>query len=177
MSRENPAMDEESKTERLVADLKRRRAEVKVVEVDEEKIKLVIFTLSNEYYAFPGKNIKEILRVDKITYVPGSPDIILGIINSRGDIESVLDIHKFLGFPSSKITPASRIMIAAEEGVRSGIFVDSVEDVVDVSVGLILPPLSTLDNSLRELITGQTTYNHRNVTVLDVGKALGMLTV
>ncbi len=148
----------------------------KIVAVDEKKVELVIFSLLEDYYAFIGSDIKEILPVESISYVPGSPDFILGIINVRGDIESVFDIHKFLGLPDVKIVRNSRIAIADKDGVRSAILVDSVEDVINVPANSIKPPISTLDKFIQEFVLGETTYNKKNVTVFDIGKIFGKLT-
>lgn len=90
------------KSDRILAEVKRRKSQEKIVDVDEEKVKLVIFSLLSDYYAFHGSDVKEILPLGKITYVPGSPDFILGIINVRGDIESILNIHNFWGYRTQK---------------------------------------------------------------------------
>jgi len=168
-------MDDKSKHEGILAEARKRREEARIVEVEEEKIKLVIFSLSGESYAFAGKDIREILRFEKITYVPGSPQTILGIINVRGDIESVLNVHKLLGLPDSHPTTNSRIVIATSEGIRSGILVDSVEDVTDVPASSIQPPIATFDKSIKEFVVGVTDYHGGSVTVLGVGKVLGKL--
>lgn len=134
------------------------------------KIKLVFFTLLNHYYAFHGDDVKEILPWGKITYVPGSPDFILGIINVRGDIESVLDIGKLMGLPRREATSTSRIIIAAKDNIHSGILVDSVADGIDVPQHTIQPPLLNVQPSLRDFITGETNYSDTSAIVLDVGK-------
>ena len=168
-------MDDQSKHEWILAEAGRRREEAKVVGVEEDKIKLVIFSLLGELYAFAGKDIREILRFEKITYVPGSPQIILGIINLRGDIESVLNIHKLLGLSDSRPMANSRILIATSESARTGILVDSVEDVTDVPISFIQPPIATFDKSIKEFVVGVTDYHGRSVAVLGVSNVLNKL--
>lgn len=148
----------------------------KIMTADAKRVELVIFSLLEDYYAFIGSDIKEILSVGNITHVPGSPDFILGIINVRGNIESVFDIHKFLGLPDVKIVQTSRIVIADKNSIRSAILVDSVEDVINVSANSVKPPISTLDKSIQEFVIGETIYNKKNVTVFDIGKIFGKLT-
>lgn len=168
-------MDEKNKN--ILAQARKRREEARIIEVEEEKIKLVIFSLAGDFYAFAGEDIKEILRVEKIAFVPGSPQIILGVINVRGDIESVLNIHKLLGLPDSQPTPNSRIIIAASAEVRSGILVDTVEDVTDVPAGSVQPPIATFDKSLKEFVVGVTEQGGHNVTILGIKNILGKLKV
>lgn len=167
---------DKNKSDLILAEVKKRKNQEKILAVEEEKIKLIIFTLSGDYYAFQSEEVKEILPVGKITYVPGSPEVILGIINIRGDIESVLDIHKLMELPGSKITSASRIIIAAKGDIRSGIRVDSVEDVVDIPKSSIQPPMAILSNSIREFAVGQVTYRDRMAVFLSVGKIFEKLT-
>ncbi|HWP46417.1 MAG TPA: chemotaxis protein CheW [Candidatus Limnocylindrales bacterium] len=171
----SPEIDK-NKSDFILAEVKKLKSQEKILDPEEEKVKLVIFTLAGDYYAFQGEEVKEILPVGKITYVPGSPEVILGILNVRGDIESVLDIHKLMELPSSKITPASRIIIAAKGDIRSGIQVDSVEDVVDIPKSSIQPPLATLHHSIREFAIGQTIYRDRTTVFLSVGKIFEKLT-
>lgn len=166
-------MDEKNK--QILAQARRRREEARIVEVEEEKVKLVIFSLAGDCYAFHGEGIREILRFEKITFVPGSPQIILGVINVRGDIESVLNIHKLLGLPASQATAKSRIIIASNGAVRSGILVDSVEDVADVPAGSIQPPIATFDKSIKEFVVGVTDQGGRNVAILGIKNILGKL--
>ncbi|MBI4691592.1 MAG: purine-binding chemotaxis protein CheW [Nitrospirae bacterium] len=161
---------EKNKTDILIEELKKRRGGEKIVDVEEEQVKIVVFSLLNDNYAFYGNDIKEILPLTKIFYVPGAPDYILGIINVRGDIESVININKFFGFPDSKNTRKSRIAMAEKDGIRSGILVESIEDVFDVPVSSIKPPLSTLDKAIKEFVTGEMIYKNKNVTFLDVGR-------
>lgn len=159
-------------SERILEQVRRRREEAKIVDVDEERVKLVTFTLGGNHYAFPGADIKEILPLMKIAYVPGTPESILGIINVRGDIESVLSGCRVLGLPLSEPTSRSRIVIAESNGVRSGILVDSVEDVSDFPSSSIQPPIPTLDTSIRDYVTGEMSQSGKTTTVLSVERIL-----
>jgi purine-binding chemotaxis protein CheW len=147
-----------------------RETEAEIAAMDEERIKLVIFTLLDKYYSFFGSDVKEILPYSPITYVPGTPDFISGIINVRGDIEAVLDIHTYMGFPGVSINTNNRIIIAEKDGIRSGILMDAVNDVIDIPIGEIHPTLSTLDENIRGFVAGETTYKDRMVILLDIGK-------
>jgi len=162
--------------ERILGQVRKRREEAKIVDVDEERVKLVIFTLGGNHYAFPGAEIKEILPLMKIAYVPGTPESILGIINVRGDIESVLSGRRVLGLPLCEPTSLSRIVIAESNGTRSGILVDSVEDVSDFPSSSIRPPIPTIDISIRDYVTGEMFSSGKTTTVLSVEKILkGMI--
>ncbi len=162
---------DKSKTDQILTQVRKLKESSVVGEMTEEKVELVIFTLGDNYYAFYGHNVKEIMPYEKITYVPGCPSSIIGIINVRGDIESVLSLHKIIGIPESRISRKTRIIIAADREIRSGILTDSVEDVLSLSVSGIKKPISTLDKSVKEFaLGGETLYNNKYVTLLDLGK-------
>ena len=167
---------EQFKSDRILEEVRRRKQKDEVVAVEEHKVKLVIFTLGTNFYALYGEDVKEILTALKIFPVPGTPKFILGIINVRGDIQSVIDINLFMGLPRTQTTTRSRIVIAENSGIRSGILVDSVEDVLDVSQSSIQKAISTLNDAVRYFVAGELPYKHHNVTVLDAGKLFEKMT-
>lgn len=163
-------MDDKTKNDLIIEELRRRRGRQTTVDVEAEHVKIVIFMLHDGLYALPGADVKEILPFMDISPVPGAPVFIPGVINNRGDIESVINLNKFLGLPDSERTAASRIAMVSKAALRSGILVDGVLDVVDVPLNSIKPPLSTFDHMIRDLVTGELLYDNRTVVMLDAGR-------
>ena len=162
---------EKKKSDRILEAIKQRLDEKQTIQVEEKKVELVVFTLTDAYYAFYGADVKEILSVLTIYFVPGTPRYILGIINVRGDIQSVLNVRTFLNIPEKEIAEGKgRIVIAEKNGVRSGVLVDSVVDVVEVPEESIKPAISTLTEEIRFFVVGETNYKEHNVVLLDIGK-------
>ncbi len=160
----------EEKTTVILEKIKKRKSLDQVVDVNEATIKLVIVTMMNEPYAFLGRHVREILRYVKINFVPGAPDYVLGIINLRGDIESVIDIHRLLELPELRPIATSRIVIAEDSGIRSGILVGSVDDVIDVPESVVNESITTLSEGIRDFVVGEVVLGERSVTILDIGK-------
>ncbi len=165
-----PSPAERDKTDRILNTINELRADSMEIEIEEEKIKLVVFTLSDKLFAFYGDMVKEIFYPQNVTSVPGASDFIAGIMNIRGDIESVLNIHKLLGIEESKQTDETRIIMAATNNIRSGILVDSVQDVLDVPEESVTDPVLTITGPLKDFSAGQTFYKDKTVIVLDIGK-------
>lgn len=168
-------MTEKRRSDLIIEELGKLKGRATTVDVEVETVKVVIFTLGDGCFALPGSDVKEILPFMEIFPIPGAPGFIPGVINNRGDIESVINLNRFLDLPDSERTSASRILIAAKAGVRSGLIVDSVLDVVDIPVDAIKPPLLTLDDAKKELVTGEMRYGSRTVVVLDVSRLFGKL--
>lgn len=167
--------EEEYASDRILEKIGRRKERAVIVDVEEEKLKVVIFSLHNGLYAFSGDCIKELLPPMAVYYVPGSPEFIPGVINVRGQIESVLNINRFLGLSDSRDAHSSRIALAEKDGIRSGILVDSVEDVADIPVSSIKPPLDTLSTSIKEFVSGAFFFHDKLITMLDIGKIFRMI--
>jgi purine-binding chemotaxis protein CheW len=163
-------MAEELKSERILQELKRIRQEEAIVDVDVETTKLVIYSLAGGFFAFHGRHVKEIIVPGKISYVPGSPDFLLGVINVRGDIESVVALDRILALPPAKPSPFNRILLAESHDVRSGVLIEKIEDVVDVPVESIKAPLSTMSGLVARYVMGELEYRGRHITVLDLPK-------
>ena len=168
-------MEEKRRSDIIVEELKKLRGQGKAAVVEEEQSKFVIFTLLEGLYAFAGVDVKEILPALEIFPVPGAPQDVPGLINNRGDIEAVVDLHGVLGLPGGVRSAGNRIAIAEKSGVRSGMLVDSVLDVVDLPPSAIKPPLATLDVTSRDVVAGEMLYQGRNVVLLDVGRIFDKL--
>lgn len=169
-------LNEQLKSELILSDLKRRRSAKEVVDVEEELVKVVIFICGENRYAFYGTDIREILPSCDISWVPSLPDYLPGLINVRGDIESVIDIRHFLG--EDRNDHGNRLIAMAACGdFHSGIMIDSIEEVIDIPVSTIHPPLSTLNGAARDLVIGGIEYGGETVSLLDVGKLGALITL
>lgn len=150
----------------------RRSAQEAVVDVEEESTKLVVFTLRAQRYAFVGSSVTEVLGARKIFVVPGCPASLIGVINVRGEIESVIRLHELLGIAPDGARTNTPILLGRGQSIRSGILVDAVLDVVDVPLSNILPPPPTLPERLRGLVTGAIEQDGTTVTLLDMEAVL-----
>lgn len=150
--------------------IQRRNSGQEIVDVDEPAIKLVIFELGGEWFAFPGEAIREILPQVDVYFVPGCPSSLEGVINVRGDIESVIRLSELLGKPAAKSAANSSILRGIGGGMHSGIRVDRVVDVLDVVQSAIQPPPSTLPENRRRIVFGLMHHQDKPVTVLDLNR-------
>ncbi|MBS4099314.1 MAG: purine-binding chemotaxis protein CheW [Sulfuricella sp.] len=146
----------------------RREANREIVNVDEPTTKLVIFTLTGEWFAFNGERIREILSHTEVFFVPGCPASLEGVINVRGDIESVISLNDLLHLAASEPGRGASILLGRGGGMSSGIRVEEVVDVVDIVQSNIHPPPSTIPDHLRPIVLGILTFKDKPVTVLDL---------
>ncbi|WP_088331513.1 chemotaxis protein CheW [Lacimicrobium sp. SS2-24] len=96
----------------------------------DEVLQWVTFKLGEETYGINVMQVQEVLRYSEIAPVPGAPDYVLGIINLRGNVVTVIDTRSRFGLETNEVTDNSRIVIIESEQQVVGILVDSVAEVV-----------------------------------------------
>lgn len=152
---------------------KRSSATREIICVDEQMAKLVIFELSGQHFAFKGDYIREILSGINVFFVPGCPPSLEGVMNVRGDIESVIRLNEMLNLPVSSAIQTERlsfILLGRGAGISSGIRVDRVIDVIDVAQSSIQPPPATVSDHIRAISLGVLMFKGLPVTILDLDR-------
>ncbi|MDD2914369.1 MAG: chemotaxis protein CheW [Gallionella sp.] len=158
------------KSEEILDAFRQRNSDCQIIDVEEELVQIIIFQLHDTLFGIYGSDAKEVLEVEKITVVPGSPGFILGIVNVRGDVESVIDLNRFLQLPPERESVKARLIIAQNGEMRSGIRVAAIRDVVDIPKSSVRPAISTLGENIRHYVIGETLYNGQHVTMLDMDR-------
>ena len=142
------------------------------VELKEETVQIVFFRLAQEWYGVEITKVKEVIKVEKITYLPSSPEHIAGIVNLRGNILSVTDLKMIFGLPHEELTERTRI-VAIESGVlETGLLVDEVAEAIEVPVSKIEPTLPTIAPEMEGYIEGQCRVDDKLIALLNVEKVL-----
>ncbi|KAA8984258.1 MULTISPECIES: chemotaxis protein CheW [Gammaproteobacteria] len=97
---------------------------------DDPVLQYVTFRLADETYGLNVMQIQEVLRYTEIAPVPGAPDYVLGIINLRGNVVTVIDTRRRFGLPDGEVTDSTRIVVLEAEEQVIGILVDAVAEVI-----------------------------------------------
>lgn len=139
-----------------------------ILNIDEAVEQLVIFSLGPEWFAFPGQTIREILPYSPITLVPGLPDYFLGIINVRGDLESVIDLQRIIYGQPSKTDLMNRILLTKKPACSTGFKVDYVHDIVDLPLSAIRPVSNIADKEKEKYFSGEFQYKSHTVLILNM---------
>jgi len=138
----------------------------------DQEIQWVTFRLDKEVYGIEVMQVQEVLRVTEITPVPGAPDYILGIINLRGNVVTVLDTRKRFGLPPKEIEDPSRIVIIETADQVVGMLVDSVAEVVYLRYSEIESSPNVGNEESSRFIQGVHSRNDTLLILVDVNKLL-----
>jgi purine-binding chemotaxis protein CheW len=136
----------------------------------QETIQLLTFQLANVWYGLKIEGIKEIIKISKITWVPGAASYVVGVINHRGMIIPIMDIRELLGLGKSEITQESRVIIVEVENVSTGlgVLVDNIADMVVVPVSEIFAVPLTIDKRKTRYVVGEVRIEENLVGILDI---------
>jgi purine-binding chemotaxis protein CheW len=162
----SPSPEERKRILKARADLLARPYEaVQVGEV----IEIVEFMLADEHYGLESNFVREVYPLKDYTPLPCTPPFVLGLLNARGRIISVIDIKKFFDMPEKGISDLNKVIIIHDHNMEFGILADSILGVRDIALRDIQPPLPTLTGIRKEYLRGVT---GERMVVLDAKKLL-----
>lgn len=161
--------DNEEEKNILRARAKELAREAKAEKTTQESMEIVEFVLAYETYGFESSYVREIYPLKELTPVPCTPPFVLGIINVRGQILSVIDIKKFFDLPEKGLTDLNKVIILHNNTIEFGILADVVLGVRTIPTEEIRPSLPTLTGIRAEYLRGVA---KERLVVLDAEKLL-----
>lgn len=132
----------------------------------------VTFMLDGEKYGVNVMQVQEVLRFSEIAPVPGAPSYVLGIINLRGKVVTVVDTRNRFGLPSAQTTDNTRIVVIEAEEHVIGILVDSVAEVVYLRLNEIETAPSVGNDESAKFIQGVCHKNDELLILIELEKLL-----
>ncbi|MCA2465135.1 MULTISPECIES: chemotaxis protein CheW, partial [Vibrio] len=132
----------------------------------------VTFQLEEETYGINVMQVREVLRYTEIAPVPGAPDYVLGIINLRGNVVTVIDTRSRFGLMEGEVTDNTRIIVIESERQVIGILVDSVAEVVYLRSSEIDTTPSVGTDESAKFIQGVSNRDGKLLILVDLNKLL-----
>ncbi|MCI0654871.1 MAG: chemotaxis protein CheW [Methylococcaceae bacterium] len=140
--------------------------------VNEKVVQWVTFCLGDETYGIMVMQVQEVLRIPDIAPVPGSADHVVGIINLRGNVVTVVDSRHRFGLPPKELDDASRIVVTEVDNQIIGILVDSVAEVVELKSSDIEAAPNVGNDESAKYIQGVSSQNGKLLILVDLIKFL-----
>jgi purine-binding chemotaxis protein CheW len=135
-----------------------------------EFLDLVEFRLASETYAIEHAFVREVHPLKDLAPLPATPPFVLGIVNLRGQILSVVDLRIFFGLPVSGLGDLNKIIVIRDEKMEFGILADCIIGAHSVPRAAIQRPIPTLTGIGVEYLMGITV---EGLIVLDAQRILG----
>ncbi|MEJ2416618.1 MAG: chemotaxis protein CheW [Exilibacterium sp.] len=132
----------------------------------------VTFKLAGETYGINVMQVQEVLRYSEIAPVPGAPAYVLGIINLRGNVVTVIDTRHRFGLEPGEVTDNTRIVIIEADKHVIGILVDSVAEVVYLRQSEIETAPNVGNEESAKFIQGVCHKNNELLILIELDKLL-----
>jgi purine-binding chemotaxis protein CheW len=138
----------------------------------EQDMKILIFSINNEYYATSIMEVERILGYEKSTKIPDSPSFVEGVINYEGNILPVISLSKRFNLPFTEATDVTKIIVAKENHSKIGIIVDFVSEVKDVRINDIENSPEIISGISKRYIKGLIKIDGRIIIYLNLSGIL-----
>lgn len=138
----------------------------------QEEIQVVAFRLGKEEYAVDILNVQEIVRLLSITRVPRAAKHIEGVVNLRGNIIPIINLHTRFNLQASGDQEEKRIIVFQFDDIKTGIIVDEVSEVLSLNKNDIEETSNIYSSISADLIKGIARVDDRLFLLLDILKIL-----
>lgn len=139
---------------------------------DDPILQWVTFLLDGEVYGVNVMQVQEVLRYTEIAPVPGAPSYVIGIINLRGNVVTVIDTRDRFGLMPADVTENTRIVIIESNDYVVGILVDAVAEVVYLKQSEIETAPNVGSDENAKFIRGVCNKNDELLILIDLDKML-----
>jgi len=139
------------------------------VELAEDELPYVTFTLGKESFGIDLKLVEEIIEIPPITKVPDAPPYVMGVICLRDQVLPLLDFIQLLQVePAANPTAGDMVILLSFGQAKLGIVVDGIQEIIRIRKEDILPPPQTLSERESADLEGVVVRADRMVSLLKV---------
>jgi purine-binding chemotaxis protein CheW len=133
---------------------------------------LVVFTLGSEVYAVEIGMVREIIQIQAVTRVPGTPHSVEGVINLRGTVIPIVDLRKRFQLSKVEMSKDTRIVVVSCREMEVGVIVDSVAEVLRIPVDAIEPASGLFTTGNLEHLLGIVKLSGKLIIMLNMDRIL-----
>lgn len=137
-------------------------------------IELATFYIGDALCGMDILKIQEINKLMRMTKVPQAPDYVLGILNLRGQIVTIIDLGKKLGLGETDVSRDPRNIIVNSAGGHVGLLVMKIGDVVEANLDKLETPPANMRGIQGEFFKGVYKMQNNLIGILDIDKVLSL---
>lgn len=143
-------------------------------EPDEDSLedRYLTFHLGRESYGIEIRHVTEIIVMQEITRVPDLPEFIIGVVNLRGNVISVMDMRKRFHLETKEYDDRTCIIVVSINDIAIGLLVDTVNEVLMIPKAQVDSPPQTHSGIKSNYIMGMGKVENQVKILLDIEKIL-----
>ncbi|HEY9597087.1 MAG TPA: chemotaxis protein CheW, partial [Cyanophyceae cyanobacterium] len=136
--------------------------------ITEELISVAIVGFGNEYFGLDLDLVREFTDISNLTPIPCCPNHIVGNMNLRGEIVTLVDIRNHLNVAKVPINIGSQAVVIQVDDIVAGLPVDRVLEMADISPSKLTPLSAILPDSEQQYLRGTAVFQEKIVRVVDL---------
>lgn len=152
------------------------RTEALRCSVDDEDsaslLPLAVVGLAGEYFGFGLETVHEFTEIHKITPIPCCPPHIVGNINLRGEIVTLININNVVDLPMNGVRLHQQAVVVRLDQRVAGIAVDDIFDVTYIHPSQMTTPPIALNSAKDDYLQGVAPYRDRMMSIINLSKLL-----
>lgn len=141
-------------------------------EIHSDTVELATFYVGEALCGMDILKVQEINKLIEMTRVPKAPEYVLGILNLRGEIVTIVDLGKKLSLKSTEMSDKTRNIIVNSNGEHIGLMVERISDVIQAEWENVEAPPANIGGVQGRYFTGVFKTEDRLIGILDVEKVL-----
>lgn len=137
-------------------------------------VELATFYVGDALCGMDILKVQEINKLMQMTKVPQAPDYVVGILNLRGQIVTIIDLGLKLGLGATDLSADPRNIIVNSAGGAVGLLVRRISDVVSANMERREPSPANMRGIQGEYFTGVYKTDNNLIGILNVDKVLSI---
>lgn len=134
----------------------------------EGSMSLAVFALGEEYFSCDLALVREFIDIENITSIPCCPSHIVGNINLRGEIVTVVDLRTLLH--SGSTGEANKAIVVQIDNLSAAIIVDEIFDILSIDREQLSPVPINVAAEIKPYFHGMAIYEENLLSALDLNK-------
>lgn len=118
------------------------------------RLEIVEFTMAHERYGVESRFVREVYPLRELTPIPGTPPFVLGIVNLRGHVISLVDLKRFFSLPEKGLSDINHVVLLSSPEMEFGILADTLRGVRSLPAGELQRDLPTFTGRRRDYLLG-----------------------
>ncbi len=132
---------------------------------------IISFLIDHEVFAFDTLKVRNILELDKVTWVPNAKEYLKGVINLHGNIIPIADLRMMMGIENIENSQDTAVIVVSDDDKTEsliGFVVDGVKEVFDLEEADIKESVINGNTGLINTFTGSIRKNDEFIHIIDL---------
>lgn len=147
---------------------------------DEDRLHLISFYVAGEFFGIEVKYLQEIYESTQITKIPCTPDVLVGLMNYRGAVLTIIDLGLLLDLrregPKHKevlsgqsdlpTSVSKKVLIVEYAGAKAGLIIQQLDTLLELSKDAV-QAVSPFFQDRNKIVKWETKHGNMPLLIID----------